>query len=426
MSKKISAHYNNELKRIIIDADDVEQGNYIDLSNLSSLDSYIKNEINEKYKTIILDEYKNSDSFKSILNEKDSLSKIINELKQKEELQKTQYESKIEQAILKFKDSKEYKDLCEAKSQLELIDINKKLEIEAAISQNTKEIESKYKSEIEISNNEINDLKNQLKQINLEKDSLVKNKKIEIDNALLSFKNSEEYLDLLNVKKNHEEKLNSLKIQYDKEYDSLQTKIQDLQREYDSKTIKSIGEELEKYCYREYNDKFDQIWDTLFKKTTVAKDGTKPDFQLTIYDENITGKCDDEKWLKQHLIGNAIFEMKTEMNSSENKKKNDDHLKKLESDRIKFEADTAILVTELERDDVFQIRRSKIYPNIYLIRPSMFSAIVGLYRTMIIKNKKMHRDDIEFRTKEEILKEFDEFVKQYFLDFWLLMNIANN
>ncbi len=426
MSKKISAHYNNELKRIIIDADDVEQGNYIDLSNLSSLDSYIKNEINEKYKTIILDEYKNSDSFKSILNEKDSLSKIINELKQKEELQKTQYESKIEQAILKFKDSKEYKDLCEAKSQLELIDINKKLEIEAAISQNTKEIESKYKSEIEISNNEINDLKNQLKQINLEKDSLVKNKKIEIDNALLSFKNSEEYLDLLNVKKNHEEKLNSLKIQYDKEYDSLQTKIQDLQREYDSKTIKSIGEELEKYCYREYNDKFDQIWDTLFKKTTVAKDGTKPDFQLTIYDENITGKCDDEKWLKQHLIGNAIFEMKTEMNSSENKKKNDDHLKKLESDRIKFEADTAILVTELERDDVFQIRRSKIYPNIYLIRPSMFGAIVGLYRTMIIKNKKMHRDDIEFRTKEEILKEFDEFVKQYFLDFWLLMNIANN
>lgn len=109
------------------------------------------------------------------------------------------------------------------------------------------------------------------------------------------------------------------------------------------------------------------------------------------------------------MIGNAIFEMKTEMNSSENKKKNDDHLKKLESDRIKFEADTAILVTELERDDVFQIRRSKVYPNIYLIRPIMFSAIVGLYRTMIIKNKKMHRDDIEFRTKEEILKEFDEF-----------------
>ena len=47
MSKKISAHYDNELKRIIIDADDVEQGDYIDLSNLSSLDSYIKNEINE-------------------------------------------------------------------------------------------------------------------------------------------------------------------------------------------------------------------------------------------------------------------------------------------------------------------------------------------------------------------------------------------
>ena len=97
------------------------------------------------------------------------------------------------------------------------------------------------------------------------------------------------------------------------------------------------------------------------------------------------------------------------MTSSENKKKNEDHLKKLENDRIKFEADTAILVTELEREDTFQIRRSKTYPNIYLIRPSMFSAIVGLYRTMIIKNKDMHRRDIEFRTKEEIIKEFDEF-----------------
>ncbi len=408
MSKKISAHYDNELKRIIIDANDVEQGDYIDLSNLSSLDSYIKNEIDKKYKNAILDEYKNSDSFKKILNEKESLIKEIDQLKQNEELQKVEYKSKIDQAILKFKDSNEYKELYEAKSQLELAN-NKKLEIEAAISQNTKEIENKYNSKIEISNNEINNLKNQLKQINLEKDSLVKNKQIEIDNAILSFKNSNEYLDLLNIKKNHEEKINSLQLEYNKQYNSLQTKIQDLQREHDSKTIKSIGEELEQYCYREYNEKFDQIEDTLFKKTTVAKDGTKPDFQLTIYDENITGKCDDEKWLKQHLIGNAIFEMKTEMNSSENKKKNDDHLKKLESDRIKFEADTAILVTELERDDVFQIRRSKTYPNIYLIRPSMFSAIVGLYRTMIIKNKKMHRDDIEFRTKEEILKEFDEF-----------------
>lgn len=250
MSKKISAHYDNELKRIIIDADDVEQGDYIDLSNLSSLDSYIKNEINEKYKTIILDEYKNSDSFKSILNEKDSLSKTINKLKQKEELQKIQYESKIEQAILKFKDSKEYKDLCESKSQLELANKNKELEIEAAISQNTKEIENKYNSKIEISNNEINNLKNQLKQINLEKDSLVKNKQIEIDNAILSFKNSNEYLDLLNIKKNHEEKINSLQLEYNKQYNSLQTKIQDLQREHDSKTIKSIGEELEQYCYR--------------------------------------------------------------------------------------------------------------------------------------------------------------------------------
>lgn len=97
------------------------------------------------------------------------------------------------------------------------------------------------------------------------------------------------------------------------------------------------------------------------------------------------------------------------MNSSENKKRNEDHLKKLENDRIKFSADTAILVTELEREDIFQIRRSKNYPNIYLIRPTMFSAIVGLYRTMIIKNKDMHRKDIEFRTKEEIIKEFNDF-----------------
>lgn len=409
MSKKISAHYDNETKRIIIDTDEVQQGDYIDLSNLSSLDSYIKNEIDKKYKNTILDEYKNSDSFKKILNEKESLIKEIDQLKQNEELQKVEYKSKIDQAILKFKDSNEYKELYDAKSQLESANKNKKLEIEAAILKNNKEIESKYNSKIEISNNEINNLKNQLKQIELEKDSLVKNKQIEIENAILNFKDTEEYRDLLNVKKNHEEKINSLQLEYDKKYSLLQTKIQDLQREHDSKTIKSIGEELEQYCYREYTEKFDQIEDTLFKKTTVAKDGTKPDFQLTIYDENITGKCDDEKWLKQHLIGNAIFEMKTEMSSSENKKKNDDHLKKLESDRIKFEADTAILVTELERDDIFQIRRSKTYPNIYLIRPIMFSAIIGLYRTMIIKNKKMHRDDIEFRTKEEILKDFDEF-----------------
>ncbi|MDE5651661.1 MAG: hypothetical protein K2H80_01190, partial [Ureaplasma sp.] len=163
MSKKISAHYDNETKRIIIDTDDVQHGDYIDLSNLSSLDSYIKNEIDQKYKTSILDEYRNSDSFKEILNEKESLNRMIDELKQKEELQKLEYEYKINQAILKFKDSNEYKDLYEAKSQLELVNKNKALEIQSAVSQNTKELENEYNSKIELNKNEINNLKNQLK-----------------------------------------------------------------------------------------------------------------------------------------------------------------------------------------------------------------------------------------------------------------------
>lgn len=76
------------------------------------------------------------------------------------------------------------------------------------------------------------------------------------------------------------------------------------------------------------------------------------------------------------------------MSSSENKKRNEDHLKKLESDRIKFGVDTVILVTELEQEDTFQIRHSKTYLNIYLIRPSMFSAIVGLYQQWSLKIKK--------------------------------------
>lgn len=91
-----------------------------------------------------------------------------------------------------------------------------------------------------------------------------------------------------------------------------------------------------------------------------------------------------------------------------NKHKNADFLNKLEKDRINNNANLAILVTELEKEDNFLIKKDPAYPNIIIARPSAMVPILQMIRMIALKFKNENLENIEFREKSEINREFEE------------------
>lgn len=396
-AKKIDAYVSDG--RIIINTDNVNKGDYILLDNLSNFDEYINKKIETEHKQKIINSYKNSDEYKSFLISKENEIKMKNDeianlqLKynnEKNDLVNINHnlELKLSKAINDYKESDEYQNLIhefnDTKSKLSLLheSFNEK------INQEKVNIEKDFSHKIEI--------------INLETEKRISDSYY---NHIKQYKESEEYLSLL------------------KERD-------DLKRDFNSKNVKLIGEDLEHYCMNQWENVLgSNINDSIFKKINKSikneddVKGSKADFLLTIYTEDIIGKK-DEKWLEERVCGRAIFEAKTESDFSTHKKKNIEHLDKLEKDRKNENADTAILVTELEKEDDFLIKKSSEYPNIFMIRPSVLIPFISLYRNIILKQKDIVVKNIEFRDKTEILEEFNDF-KNNLLD-TTIKNIDKN
>nr|WP_307927003.1 DUF2130 domain-containing protein [Mycoplasmopsis bovis] len=116
------------------------------------------------------------------------------------------------------------------------------------------------------------------------------------------------------------------------EANKLNEQIEKLNRAKLTKNVKVLGEELENYCVNEFNNVSSYAFRTsvLEKDTTAIKaegesKGSKGDFIFKVYAE-------EER--KTPLLG-VMCEMKTELESSAHKQKNQDHYKKLDSDRRK-------------------------------------------------------------------------------------------
>lgn len=396
-AKKIDAYVSDG--KIIINTDNVNKGDYILLDNLSNFDEYINKKIETEHKQKIINSYKNSDEYKSFLNSKENEIKIkndeLNKIKElfsneKNKLNETIHKLEIDKikAVTEYKNSEEYNNL-----------VNELTITKSTLASLHQSFNEKIKQE----------------KTNIEKDF---NHKIEKMNLETEKRISDSYYDHINKYKNTEE------------YLSLVKEINDLKRDFNSKNVKLIGEDLEHYCMNQWENVLgNNINDSTFKKINKSikneddVKGSKADFLLTIYTEDIIGKK-DEKWLEERVCGKAIFEAKTESDFSIHKKKNIDHLDKLEKDRKNENADTAILVTELEKEDDFLIKKSSEYPNIFMIRPSVLIPFISLYRNIILKQKDIVVKNIEFRDKTEILEEFNDF-KNNLLD-TTIKNIDKN
>lgn len=388
MSKKIeNINFDKDTNRIYINENDVKPGDYIILDNISIIESYLTSS-NKYYKATISHFKENDLDYKQLENNYKKFELENENLKKQLETSKTN-------AINEFKSSEEYVNLNKKNTQLEI------------------EIKNAH-------DKAINEFKNSEEYLNLNKKNIELEEKIKIahDKAINEFKNSEEYKKIIdenkeNIKKYYEEKDNNQKIlkEKDEKISQLEQEKKEIQNSRNLLNIKKMGEDFEIWCKNEYEKAYQYLDDSIFEKTTKEKNGTKPDFIFEVFSNNVNENKNNEVWRKNNSLGRVIFEMKTESMDSDpkNRKSNEFHLEKLEKERKNFEADFAILVSELEKEDDFIIKRPTNYRDIYIIRPQAFISIIGFFRMSILKRKEIKKLELNFEEKQKIIADFEEF-----------------
>lgn len=420
MGKEIKFKIENE-KLILLE--DAHKDDYILLEKIEAYSSHFQKIIDEQVKKAeenSIKIFKDSEEYKELQSERDQLNNEVkdlnNQIKHLEEVSKIEKEGAINQ----FKATPEFMNLTETKIKLEAD--NKQL------SKQIQALSDKYEI----------DLKN-------ERD----NNALKLKNAINEFKLGSEYLGLINEKEklslqlaNLENKhKNDLELQEMKLLNSDEFKAKDekikyledeinlLKRNKSLMGIKVLGNELENWSLHQYQNQLGLIFpDSNFVHARNI-DGTLPDFIFTVYDQPLINlKNDQEK--QTHLISKTILEMKTEMpdSQSSNLKSNAYHLKKLESDRLKNNADYALLVTELEKEHEFVIYIDPQYPNIFIVRPSYFIYLLMLIHNFAIKDlelkRQLNNEKIFFNDAQDILKTFRE-LQNGLID-ETIKNIRNN
>lgn len=368
-NKKINAHYDSVEKVIVIDDDNVQKGDYIDITHDSIANQIFKSQLTDEVKKQVISDYKDTLEYKDLI---DKYNNDISSLKEKNESLNTSLKTaevqlkaqsdnlqvEKDNAVLKFK-LKEYKELEDKYKDLNSEYLNFKKDINVA-------------KESVINNFKLSD---EYKNLELEVERLKeRNKAIPLE-AVDEFKKSNEYLDIVD-KANRRSKLNS----------------------------KMLGEELENYCQNEYNDKLQLFDNTYWSKTTIAKHGKKPDFIFKVY-------TDDKKDIE---IASIVLEMKTSASSQSNNKI-DQYLETLEFNRINFNAEFALLVTDLELDpeNDFILKKASGWPRIFIVRPQYFTYVLILFKIIYEKSSEfatfLKKGSVD---KEQILNFIDEF-KQF-------------
>lgn len=138
-------------------------------------------------------------------------------------------------------------------------------------------------------------------------------------------------------------------------------------------SVKLIGETLEQHCEMEFNRvRMMAFPKAEFHKDNDVVDGTKGDYIFREVDESGVE------------VVSIMFDMKNEDDNSTYRKKNEDHLKKLDKDRREKGCEYAVLVSTLEPESELYnagiVDVSYMYPKMYVIRPQFFLPLISLLR----------------------------------------------
>lgn len=138
-------------------------------------------------------------------------------------------------------------------------------------------------------------------------------------------------------------------------------------------SVKLIGETLEQHCEMEFNRvRMMAFPKAEFHKDNDVVDGTKGDYVFRELDDSGVE------------VVSIMFDMKNEDDNSTNRKRNEDHLKKLDKDRRDKGCEYAVLVSTLEPESELYntgiVDVSYLYPKMYVIRPQFFLPLISLLR----------------------------------------------
>lgn len=176
--------------------------------------------------------------------------------------------------------------------------------------------------------------------------------------------------------------------------------IEKLKREKVS-NIKIYGTELENWIDSEYQNTFGLLEDCLFIKTTKTVEGTKPDFLFTVFSND-----------RKIRLGSVTIEAKTQFVGTEDEgRKNSSFYNALEKNRVGNKSEFSLLITELEPNDNFLIKKNndENYKNMFICRPAYFIVFLSMIRMLYKKQEELNNfEAINFEEKQKILADFEE------------------
>ncbi len=356
----------------------------VDESKYREIVNQVRNEefhrdLHERLKLI---EEKSETEYKIKLTELENLNEKKN-LKAKNEM------IRKEEEIKSLK-----KELEESKSLFEKQKENEILVLKAEKNADTEKILSEYKLEIEKLRNKIVEIENNNK-LTLKETAVKEEKKIlELTLKLENNENTKK-LELANLKEQYENKLKEkdIEIEY---FRDLKTKM----------STKMVGETLEQHCEIEFNKlRATAFTNAYFEKDSEILEGTKGDYIF---------KDKTEDGLEYISI---MFEMKNEMETTGNKKKNEDFFKKLDSDRKKKNCEYAVLVSLLETDNELYnsviVDVSHKYPKMYVIRPQFFIPIITLIRNAAKKSLEYREELLQLKKQNIDITNFEAEINEF-------------
>ena len=204
--------------------------------------------------------------------------------------------------------------------------------------------------------------------------------------------------------------------------DELKFRDEEIERLKDFKarqSTKMVGESLEQHCLNAFNSiRMTAFPNAYFEKDNDAKTGSKGDFIFSETDE------DGNEFLS------IMFEMKTEMDSTEKKHKNEDFFKELDKDRKEKNCEYAVLVSTLEADNEFYnagiVDVSYRYPKMYVVRPQCFIPMITLLRNAALNSLQYQQELAVVKGQQLDIVHFEENMNAFKTAFARNYELASN
>lgn len=373
------------------------------LVNLRKENTQLQDKVNTE-KDLAIKEFMQSDEYKQ-------LNKTVSDLRVDNSLLREQAKQITDSAIKEFKKGQEYIDLQNELNALKEANIKLQEQKANAVAQYIASDDYK-KITTELTNLKVSNeqLKSQNEQLQKDKKELIATEQIKIDNAALKQKEKIEN-DFFNNSDRVKELRSTIET-LSKEKETINKELENFKFAQKTKTSKNIGEDLEQWIMQDYNDKLNMAFGSSakFEKANEVIENAKPDFIFTIYQPTNNDEEDNNV-----QIGKVIIEAKNERfdTKEENRHKNSDFYKKLDSDREHNKGDFAVLVTNLEWNKEFSVYLAEGYKNMFVVRPEWLMSLLSLLRFIIVKQAKINTDIEKNKQlkldKDALRTKFEEF-----------------